>query len=165
MEKKVINKPQISRLIGGGYIILTIFITILFIGIAFGTDIRFQPINIRILFFGIMIFALFLMSFTTFSLYRTKYVIQDGILHSWSPFTIINLRISDIKKIERTMIPIHVRVGASLYSGTFYILGLGWARAIITNLNDGVLITTKDKKYYLITPSNPDKFIKLLKRS
>jgi hypothetical protein len=61
------------------------------------------------------------------------------------------------------MIPIHFRVGASLYSGRFYLLGLGWARAIITNLNDGVLITTKDKKYYLITPSNPEKFIKLLK--
>ncbi len=161
--KDIINKPRISRLIGGGYIILTIFITILFIGIAFGTDIRFQPINTRILFFSIMIFVLFLMSFTTFSLYKTKYVLKNGILYSWSPFTTINVKISNIKKVERTMIPIHFRVGASLYSGIFYILSLGWARAIITNLNDGILITTKDKKYYLITPSNPDKFIKLLK--
>ena len=162
MKKKVINKPRISKWIGGMYAILTILITILFLGIVFGTDIRFESINSQFLFFGIMLFVLFLMSFITFSFYKTKYVIQDGILYSQSPFAIIKLRLKDIKKVERTMIPIHIRVGASLYSGRFYIPSLGWTKAIITNLSDGVLITTKDKKHYLITPSNPEKFIKKL---
>jgi hypothetical protein len=164
MKQNVINKPRISKWIGGMYTILTIFITILFFAILFGTDIRSSPLNLQIFFFDIMIFVLLFIGFTTCSFYRTKYVIHDGVLHSWSPFAIINVKLRDIKKVERTMIPFHIRVGASLYSGRFYIPGLGWTRAIITNLIDGILITTKDKKRYLITPYNPDRFVKLLKK-
>ena len=57
----------------------------------------------------------------------------------------------------------YLRVGASFYSGRFYIAGAGWTKTIMTNLVDGVLITDKNGKHYLITPSNPDKFVKLLK--
>jgi len=160
----LINKPRISRWIGGMYAVLTIFITILFIGITFGTDIMLSPINLQILFFGITVFAMFILSFTTCSFYKTKYVINDGILYSWSPFAVINIKLKDIKKVERTRVPFHIRVGASLYSGRFYIFGLGWTKSIITNLNDGLLITTKDNKHYLITPYNPDRFAKMLKK-
>ena len=160
----MINKPRISKWIGGMYTILTIFILILYITIAFVSNIRFSPIFLQIFLFGVMIFVFFLMAFTAYSFYKTKYVIQDGVLYSQSPFAIIKLKLKDIKKVERTLIPFHFRVGASLYSGRFYIPSLGWTRAIITNLSDGVLITTRDKKYYLITPSNPDKFVKLLKQ-
>lgn len=164
MVNNMINKPRISKWIGGMYTILTIFILILYITITFVSDIRSSPLYSQLFFFGIMIFVLFLMAFTTCSLYKTKYVLQDGVLYSWSPFAIIKIKLKDIKKVERTMIPFHIRVGASLYSGRFYIPSLGWTRAIITNLSDGVLITTKDKKHYLITPSNPDRFIKLLNK-
>ena len=164
MAKNVINKPRISKWIGGMYTILTIFILILYITITFVSDIRFSPVYSQILFFGIMIFVLVLLAFITCSFYKTKYVLQKGVLYSWSPFAIIKIKLKDIKKVERTMIPFHIRVGASLYSGRFYIPSLGWTRAIITNLSDGVLITTKDKKHYLITPSNPDRFIKLLNK-
>jgi hypothetical protein len=40
---------------------------------------------------------------------------------------------------------------------------LGWVGSIITNLRDAILITTKKGKYYMITPSNPEKFMKMLK--
>jgi hypothetical protein len=162
--KIMINKPRMTKWIGGMYKTLTIFIAIVFIAIAFGTNIISSTLNFQILFFGLMAFALLLLGLTTYSLYRTKYVLQSGVLHSWSPFAVINLKLRDIKKVERTMIPVHIRVGASLYSGRFYIPNLGWTKAIITNLSDGVLITTKDNKRYLITPSDPDKFVKLLKR-
>jgi hypothetical protein len=162
--KTMINKPRMSKWVGGMYTVLTIFIAIIFVAIAFGTNIRSSPLNLQILFFGLMAFVLFMMVFTTCSLYRTKYILQNGVLHSWSPFATINLKLRDIKKVERAMIPFHIRVGADLYSGRFYIPSLGWTKAIITNLSDGVMITTKDKKRYLITPSNPDRFIKLLKK-
>jgi len=158
---KTINKPKISRWIGGSYIILTIFISVLFIAIALGTDVSSHP-HLQIFFFSMTVFIALLLGITTFGLYKTKYVIQNGFLYSWSPFAIIKIKINDIKKVERTTIPFHFRVGASLYSGRFYIPSLGWTKAIITNLSDGMLITTKDKKYYLITPSNPDRFVKLL---
>lgn len=160
----MINKPRISKWIGGMYAILTIFILILFVVIASETDIGLSSIYSQVLLFGIMVFISFIMVLMTYSFYRTKYVIQDGILYSWSPFAVIELKLNDIKKVERTRVPFHVRVGASLYSGRFYIPELGWTKSIITNLTDGVLITTKYNKHYLITPSNPDKFVKLLKK-
>ena len=164
MIRNVINRPSISKWVGGMYTFLTILMLILFVAIGFGTDITSGPPNLQIFFFGMMIFALFVMGLTTYSFYGTKYVIHDGILYSWSPFAIIKVKLNNIKKIERTMVPFHIRVGASLYCGRFYIPGLGWTKAIITNLSDGVIITTKDNKRYLITPSNPDRFVKLLKK-
>jgi len=160
---RVVNKPRISKWIGGMYIILTIFISILFIVISFGTDIRYGPIYLRMLFFGTMIFVLFIMGFITYSFYKTKYILCKDFLYSWSPFAIIKIKTKDIKKVERTIVPFHIRIGASLYSGRFYIPSLGWTKAIITNLSDGLLITDKKNRKYLITPSNPEKFKKLLK--
>ena len=105
----------------------------------------------------------FLILTITIGLYRTRYTIKDSLLYSWSPFMTIKLKIENIKKVEKTMVPIHFRVGASLYSGYFYVPNLGWVGSIITNLRDAILITTKKGKYYMITPSNPEKFMKLLK--
>jgi hypothetical protein len=73
------------------------------------------------------------------------------------------LKLKDIKKVEKTMVPMHFRFGASLYSGYFYVPSLGWVGSIITNLRDAIIITTKNGKYYMITPLNPEKFMKLLK--
>jgi energy-coupling factor transporter transmembrane protein EcfT len=160
--KNIVNKPRISKWVGGMYGIITVFIPILFIAITFGTDIRLSPLYSQFFFFGIMIFISFIMGLMTYSFYRTEYVIHDGVLYSWSPFAIIKLKLNDIKKVERTIVPFHIRVGASLYSGRFYIPSLGWTKSIITNLSDGVIITTKDNKRYLITPSNPDRFVKSL---
>jgi amino acid transporter len=146
------------------YAILTLFVAAIFVIISAPVDLTSSPFEILILLFGIMTFTVLLMALITYSFFNTKYVIHDGILYSWSPFAIIKLELRNIKKVERTIIPIHVRVGASFYSGRFYIPSIGWTRAIITNMNDGVLITTKDNKHYLITPSDPDKFVKFLKK-
>jgi hypothetical protein len=158
----VINKPRISKWIGRMYVVLTLLVAILYIAIAFGTRIGSAPLSLQLLFSGIMLFILLLLTLVVVSFYRTRYVISDGVLHAWSPFAIINLKLSDIKKVRTTLIPIHIRVGAGLYSGRFYVPGFGWTRSIITNLTDGVLITAKGNKHYLITPSNPDKFAGLL---
>lgn len=161
--KDKINKPRISKWIGGMYEMFTLLITILYIAILLGTKIGFASLSYQILFSGVMLLVLFIIAFMTVSFYRTRYVISDGVLHSWSPFAVINLRLNEIKEVRRTMVPIHMRVGASLYSGRFYVPGLGWTRSIITNLTDGLIITTKGNRHYLITPSDPDKFAKLLK--
>lgn len=147
------------------YVILTLFIAILFSTITIEANLIFSPIEVQILFFSLMIFIIVLMVCITYSFFRTKYVVSNGILHSWSPFAVINLKLNDIKKIERTMIPFYIRVGASLYSGMFYIPNIGWTKTVMTNLRDGVFITTKDNKRYLITPSRPDEFVQTLKKS
>ena len=153
---KIINKPRTSNWIGGLYIGIAIFILLLFASIAFLTGMLAPFLGI-----GVLVFAI--LGLTAYCFYRTVYVIEDGILHSWSPFVTIRLKLSGIRKIERTRVPIHLRVGAGGYCGLFYIAGVGWTRSIISNFTDGVLITDKTGRHYLITPSNPDAFVKLLK--
>jgi len=164
VKKEVVNKPRFNKWIGWMYIVLTIFVSGLFIGISVGTDVLSRPPPASVIFLGLMIFVIILMAFTTASFYKTTYVVADGMLRAWSPFTIIRIRLKDIKSVERTRIPFHVRLyGASLYSGLFYIPSMGWVKSIMTNFSDGLLITMKGNKRYLITPSHPDKFMKLLK--
>lgn len=164
MEGRIINRPRISKWIGSAYIITALFIAIIFAAIFFLTDMTSVGIYAQALFSAIMIFVFSLMSITAASFYMTRYTIKGGVLYSWSPFAVIKVKISDIRKVERTRIPLHFRVGASLYSGMFYIPNFGWTKSIITNLGDALLITTRNKKRYMITPSNPDRFLKLLKK-
>ena len=153
---KKINRPRISNWIGGFYAATTVLIALLFACLAFQIGMLLPLLGT-----GVLVSAI--LSVTTYCFYRTKYVIDGGILYSWSPFANIRLKISDIRKVERTRVPVYLRVGASLYSGLFYIAGAGWTKTIMTNLTDGVLITDSKGKHYLITPSNPDEFVKLLK--
>jgi hypothetical protein len=153
---KRINRPRISKWIGGCYIFMAVFFGLLFSWLALLTRL-WAP------FLGVGVFMFVLLGFIAYCFYRTAYVIENGTLRSWSPFMTIRLKVSDIRKIERTRVPTHIRAGAGFYSGKFYIAGMGWTRTIISNLIDGVLITDRNGKHYLITPSNPDKFIKLLK--
>ena len=109
-----------------------------------------------------MIFVFLMILTITIGFYSTKYKIENSVLTSWSPFMIIKLKLKDVKKVEKIMVPLHFKVGTSFYCGFFYAPNLGWIRSIITNLRDAVLITTKDGKYFMITPSNPKRFMKLL---
>lgn len=161
MRQDVINRSYKSKWIGGFYALATLFVFLIYVFIyLFAPYEASFPVT---MFNFVMTLALFLMLITTLGFFTTKYVIKNGVLHSWSPFVVINLRLKDIKKVEKIMVPLHIRFGASLYSGFFYVPRLGWVRSIITNLKDAILITTKNGKYYMITPSNPKKFMKLLK--
>lgn len=157
------NRPRISRWIGRGYLLLTVLFTVLFATISLNMYSRglFYPASIFVV---VMLFVLILLGLITYGFYNTRYVVEGGFLRSNSPFAKINLKLKDIKKIETTRVPFYFKGwGASLYSGRFYIPGLGWAKVIITNLTDGVLITDKVERHYLITPSNPASFVKSLK--
>lgn len=164
MKKEIINKPYKSRWIGGLYISLTILITLIYLSIYLFADGAYRTSYfLQIVVNSVMVFVFSLMLIIVISFYTTKYKISDGILTSWSPFVRIKLKLKDVKKIEKIMFPFHIRVGASFYCGLFYVPNVGWVRSIITNLRDVILITTKDGKYFMITPSNPEKFMKMLK--
>ena len=157
------NRPRISRWIGGMYTVLAVFIIALYVGILLSTHLK--AFYAYVIFNTVMIVVSCLLAAVVCSLYRTAYTIKDGTLYSWSLFATINVKVKDIAKAERTMIPFSFKgFGASAYSGWFYVPTVGWTRVIITNLSDGVLIRTKDGKNYLITPSNPGAFAKSLKR-
>jgi len=158
MKKETINKPYKSRWIGGMYIIITVLIAIFYLFLYYT---KYGGSQIVIGFF--MLLVVFLFSAITIQFYRTTYRIKNGFLISKSAFMTINLKLKDIKKVEKIIMPFHFRVGASFYSGIFYVPNLGWVKSVITNLRDAILITTRDEKFYMITPLNPNKFMKLLK--
>lgn len=164
MPKEIVNKPYISKWIGRMYIGFLIFVIAIYLGIYCSAYSELTSQGL-IVFTGIMGFVTAFLAVTTIGFYTTRYKIKDGVLSSWSPFAIIKIRLKDIRKVEKTRIPLYFRVGASLYSGMFYVPNLGWVKTIMTNLRDGVLITAKGKKYYMITPSRPEKFMKMLRRS
>ena len=157
------NVPRISKWIGRGYLILAVSVVVLFAAIFLSANI-YSTVYAGILLTALMVFASVLLVVVTYGFYKTSYVVKNGSLYSWSPFAVINIPIKDIAEIERTRIPFYFKgIGASLYSGRFYVHGLGWVKTIMTNLTDGVLITDRNRKHYLITPSNPDLFIKSCK--
>jgi hypothetical protein len=163
MKKEIFNKPYKSHWIGGMYISLTTLIALVYIITYLFAELCQASCFIQAVFNSIMTFVFLMILITTIGFYTTKYKIKDDVLYSWSPFIAIKLKLKDIKNVEKIMVPLHFRVGASLYCGVFYVPNLGWIKSIITNLRDAILITTKDGKYYMITPSNPKRFIKLLK--
>ena len=159
-----VNRPRISKWIGRGYVLVVVFLAGLYAAIAILTDILTIPIG-AIVFTTVMIFAIVLVGVITYFFFRTTYVIREGHLRAWSPFASIDLDIKDIVKLEQTRVPFYFRgFGAGLYSGTFFIAGVGWTKVIITNLTDGVLITDKNEKRYLITPSDPSGFVRMIGR-
>jgi hypothetical protein len=162
MPKVVVNIPR-KKWIGRGWVFLTllmavIFTTIYLFVLPLGSN------GVRMLLPALFVVLELLLVVITVAYYRTRYVIRNGVLRSWSPFMTINLPLKDIRRVERTRVPVHLRVGASVYCGIFFIPGVGWTRTIITNMTDGLIIYAKDGKNYLITPSDPDRFAKLLKR-
>ena len=161
--KKVVNVPYKSRWIGGMYIFITIFIALIYAVICFSSDIREGSLFKQTVFSSVMIGVFSLLLIILASFYSTKYKIKNGILTSWSPFMAIKIKLKYIRKVEKVMVPFHFRVGASFYSGDFYVPNVGWVRSIITNMRDAILITAKDGKKYMITPSNPKRFMKKLK--
>ena len=164
MRKQIINKPYKSKWIGGLYIALTIIVALFYLWIYLLAELYLLPCSAQVIINGVMLFVLFMLLTLIISFYNIKYKIKDGLLTSWSPFVAIKIKLKDIKNVEKIMFPFNFRVGASFYSGFFYVPNLGWVRLIVTNLRDTVLITTKDGKHFMITPSNPKRFMKMLKR-
>jgi len=159
---KFVNKPYISKWIGGMYIGATIFVLALFFGLCGFFYINPPALTVKIVALATLFIIAMIMVWITTSFYDTEYTIEQGVLRSRSPFTKMKAKLKDIEKVERVLMPVHFRVGASLYCGWFYVPNVGWVRAVITNLRDAVMITTRGGKRYLITPSQPEKFMKKL---
>ncbi len=164
MRKQIINKPYKSKWIGGLYIVFTIIIALFYLWLYLVAELYLATSSAQVVINGVMLFVILMLLTLTISFYNIKYKIKDGLLTSWSPFVFIKIRLKDIKNVEKIFYPFNFRVGASFYSGFFYVPNLGWVRSIITNLKDTVLITTKDGKHFMITPSNPKRFMKMLER-
>jgi hypothetical protein len=160
--KEIVNIPYKSRWIGRMFITITAFTALVFILVYYYVGLESSSEHVFVN--AIMLGTFSMILIVTGSFYNTKYRIKDGMLTSWSPFMFIKIKLKDIRSVEKIMFPFGFRVGASLYCGVYYIPSLGWARVIITNLRDVILIRTKDGRKYIISPKNPKIFMKQLKK-
>ena len=108
-----VNKPRISRWIGRGYIRIVLFLIGLYGAIVVLTGILDMTLA-GIFFTAVMLFAVLLVCVIAYCFFGTVYTIKEGHLHSWSPFTTIDLDIRDITKKEMTRVPIYFK-GSEAY--------------------------------------------------
>lgn len=105
-----------------------------------------------------------LIALIMFRAYRMKFTITATHIIVNGVFRKNIIKRSDIVSIEKTPIPFGFRLfGASFLGGLYYLPGIGKAWVSMGNFEDGVMITTKQKRHYVITPQKPLDFIKKVK--
>lgn len=160
MAEKVF-RPRLSKWIMGMYWIILLFMLAmtLMIPVIASLDLFAAVVFLVVLSFAALVFVLFI-----FRAYRMKYVVKDGELTIHGIFRTSTVKTSEIKSAEKTLIPMGFKLfGTSFLGGLYYIPGKGKVWVAMGNFEDGVMISTKQDKHYLITPMGPEKFIKALK--
>ena len=158
---EAVYRPRFSRWIMGMYwVILGLMVSIVLVAIAFS---GMGPLPFAILavaFSGISVLIAFIM----LRAYMMRFTITAKDITIEGVFRKSVIKRSDIKSIEKTPIPFGFRLfGASFLGGLYYLPGIGKAWVSMGNFEDGVMITTKQKGHYVITPQKPHEFIKRAK--
>ncbi len=163
-----VNKPEVSRTIVGFYAGMIVFISAI-LGIVFYFIYTEKPANSLVamaVLVPVIILVEGLMLWVVASIYRTRYVLTDSELVLEASSLIggsKRIPLETIQSLQRTLIPFGIKLfGASFHGGYYYIPSLGRAFMVITNYRDGILIKATNGNY-VITPSNPDNFIKTIK--
>jgi hypothetical protein len=159
-EEKVF-RVQMSRGIIGFYWVVLIFLILITMAVPSVAGMDTLPTMIFVLVFSFVIMMFLSM---ILSAYKMKFIVNDNDLTINDIFFTRTIKKSDIKSVEKTLIPIGFRLfGASFLGGIYYIPGIGRSYIAMGNFNDGVMIKTKDGKNFIITPEKPQEFIKALK--
>lgn len=159
--KKVFG-TKLSKWIMGLYWLILLLLVVMLVGIPLVANMScFQAF----VFSSVHSLAVLLLVFIIIKALRIKFSITKNELIIDGIFCKNIIKISDIKSVQKTYIPFGFRLfGASFLGGWHYFPAIGTAWVVMGNFEDGVLITTKQKKHYLITPENPLEFIKILKK-
>jgi hypothetical protein len=156
----IIFKSRFSKWIAGMYWAILAFLIILMIGIPLTVTMTFVVKSLFVLLFtsiSIMFVYLIWKGYTMEFVVSKKQIIIYGLLRK------ISIDISNVETIKKIPIPFGFRLfGAQFLGGLFFFPGIGNASVTMSNFDDGVLITTKEKKNYVITPQNPQDFIKII---
>jgi hypothetical protein len=159
-----LNKPEVSRIIVGFYVGMTVFVSVIF-GVVFYFIFTEAPPNSLVamaVLVPVMILVEGVMLWAVASIYRTRYVLTENELVIEASGLIggsKRIPLDTIQSLQRTLIPFGFRLfGASFHGGYYYLPSLGRAFMVITNYRDGVLIKAENGNY-VITPSSPENFI------
>ena len=147
-----VNKPEISRIIVGFYVGMTVFVSVVF-GIVFFfvyTEVPPNSLVAMAVLVPVIILVEGVMLWAVASIYRTKYVLTDTELVLETSSLIggsKKIPLDTIQSLQRTLIPFGFKLlGASFHGGYYYLPSLGRAFMVITNYRDGILIKAKKRK-------------------
>lgn len=156
--KAIVYRPRFSSWIMGMYWTILIFFACIVAASLIFSGIGSLAFTILTVTFSAV--AL-LIAFIMLRAYRMKFTVTDAHVIVDGVFRKSVIKRDDIKSIEKTPIPFGFRLfGASFLGGLYYLPGIGRAWVSMGNFEDGVLITTKHGKHYVITPRKPIEFIK-----
>ena len=154
--------PRLSKWITGMYWAIFLFLIFMHVAILFLVKMSFWH---KVLFEGTFLPVLAMFIFIMVKAYRMRFTIEKTRIIISGVFKKNRIVISDIKSIDKGPIPAGIRVfGASFLGGLYYFPGIGRAWVSMGNFEDGVLISTKKGRHYVITPQDPLKFIETVKK-
>ena len=159
-----VNKPEVSRIIVGFYVGMTVFVSVVFGVVFFFVYTEASPDSVLAMavLVPVIILVELVMMWAVASIFRTRYVLTESELVLEASSLIGGTKripLETIQSLQRTLIPFGIKLlGASFHGGYYYLPSLGRAFMAITNYRDGVLIKAKNGNY-VITPSNPENFI------
>jgi hypothetical protein len=156
----IIFKSRFSKWIAGMYWIILASQILILIGILLTVPLTIVQKSLFIVIFDsicIMFIYLIWKGYTMKFIISKKQIIINGLIRK------ISIDIPNIEIIQKTSIPVGFRLfGAQFLGGAFFFPEIGNTSVTMSNFDDGVLITTKEKKHYIITPQNPQNFIQLI---
>jgi hypothetical protein len=162
MDNNKIFKSKVSKWIAGFYFVILLYLLTMLIGIPLFTSMTAFEKSIFIVMFLIITIMI---SFIIFRAYRLNFIISKDKFMINGLIKKHEIMFSDIKQVKKIPIPFGFRLfGSSFLGGIYYFPGIGKASVIMSNFNDGVLITTKKDNNFIITPKNPLNFIDSLRR-
>ena len=155
-------RPRLSHWIIGLYWAIIIFFASVVVAAAIFSDTGSLAFTIlTVTFSAVSLILVFILS----RAYRMKFTITASHIIVDGVFRKNVIKRSEIRKIEKTPIPFGFRLfGASFLGGYYFFPGIGKAWVSMGNFEDGVMITTKEDKRFVITPQKPLDFIKRAKR-
>jgi len=164
MATETIFGSRMSRWIAGFYWGLLVLLGVIFLGLPLlATD---MPQFVAVILVTTFVLIALLFVFILHRAYGMRFTVTRDEVIIRGIFNTSRVQRSEIKSLEKVPIPFGFRLGgASLLGGWYYLPGIGTAWVSMTNFSDGVMITTKKGKHYVITPKNPMEFIKKAKQA
>ncbi|MBU0953589.1 MAG: PH domain-containing protein [Nanoarchaeota archaeon] len=118
------------------------------------------------LFVGVYVAVMLLIIFILYRASNMTFTVTRDTLFIRGIFNTNVVPLKTITSVQKTPTPFGFRLfGASFLGGLYHLPGIGRTWVAMGNFEDGVLITTKQKKHFFITPQQPLAFINIVKKN
>lgn len=159
-SRGIVFGSRFSRCIAGMYFAILAFLVLMLVYMPL--NVEMEPFE-RVAFIVLFTLVLLIFIFIVVRAYRMKFTVTSHHIIVSGIFKQNRIEIAGIQSIYKTAIPFGFRLfGASFLGGWYYLPGVGKAWVVMSNFQDGVLISTKQGKHYVITPEEPYEFIRVV---